>query len=247
LRGGTKPRKGPKFNIEEVVSRRTNPNGTRDYLIKWEGSGWDQTTWEPEAHLAREGVQHLVNEYESRQRRYADPPRGAHAGPSGYRYGAEERTNLFIAPQLFSASEERERERTEELERLRIEELERTERLEREAREREIEAQLRREKAEREAPERDIEAQLMMEESDKAERDQRALDLEKFLRQRKQTYVGADKKLGIAMTQQDLERRREEEGRRRKRAQELEEVREAANVLRSIRQRPDDQQQGELF
>ena len=53
-----KPQAKPKpanevlYDVEAIVGERLNKEGKREYLIKWDGYGYDETTWEPKEDYA---------------------------------------------------------------------------------------------------------------------------------------------------------------------------------------------------
>lgn len=53
------------FEVETILDKRVNPDGTADYLVKWKGYPMTQRTWEPEDSLAY--AQSAILEYEQSQ------------------------------------------------------------------------------------------------------------------------------------------------------------------------------------
>jgi hypothetical protein len=59
------PLKRPTAKVEAVLEARTTAHGGREYLVKWEGLGLHECTWEPAAFLL-ESASELVAEHDSK-------------------------------------------------------------------------------------------------------------------------------------------------------------------------------------
>ncbi|CAF0976436.1 unnamed protein product [Adineta ricciae] len=53
------------YDVEKILSKRTNNKGQVYYLIKWKGYSSKDNTWEPETNV--DNCQNLIQEFESRQ------------------------------------------------------------------------------------------------------------------------------------------------------------------------------------
>ena len=61
------------YVVEEILARREDPMGTQ-YLVKWEGYMYEDSTWEPEINLrqCRQKVAQFERKYK-RPSRHEDP------------------------------------------------------------------------------------------------------------------------------------------------------------------------------
>ena len=68
------PSESPRYIVESVVSRRTNPiTGVKEYLVKWANS--DEKTWEPKQQLVEDGLTDELDEFDQGKRAGDEPLR----------------------------------------------------------------------------------------------------------------------------------------------------------------------------
>ena len=53
------------IDIEAILERRKLPNGRVQFLVKWEGFGDDENTWEGRANLVQDGHAREVRRFEA--------------------------------------------------------------------------------------------------------------------------------------------------------------------------------------
>ncbi|KAB8446224.1 hypothetical protein FH972_025206 [Carpinus fangiana] len=59
---------GDEYVVERLIRKRREPGtGTQQYEVKWQGYGWDETTWEPASSMA-EDAPDLVRQFEKKLR-----------------------------------------------------------------------------------------------------------------------------------------------------------------------------------
>ena len=58
------PDENQEFEVERILAKRTDDHGRTFYLVKWHGYQYDDSTWEPDTHLANST--RAVEEFEMR-------------------------------------------------------------------------------------------------------------------------------------------------------------------------------------
>jgi Chromo (CHRromatin Organisation MOdifier) domain len=53
------------FVVEDILEKRINPQGIKEYLVKWEGYRVSESTWEPEENL--ENSKEIIKDFEDRE------------------------------------------------------------------------------------------------------------------------------------------------------------------------------------
>ena len=66
-----RPNEDQEYEVERILAKRADIHGDTFYLVKWQGYPFDDSTWEPEAHLANSTK--LLEQFEDRKSRARYP------------------------------------------------------------------------------------------------------------------------------------------------------------------------------